>query len=83
MTTNSWEDFQTRKAAAAPADPALEPAVIKPRRRRSEPRESALADLLMQAVTLASERRGRITRAQSIREQTPLEVLQQAMRRAR
>jgi len=85
MSTNSstWDEFQTRKAVAAPADLVLEPALSKPRKRRPDPKESTLADLLMQAVTLASERRGRISRAESVREQTLLEVLQQTMRRPR
>ena len=83
MSTNSstWDEFQARKAAAAPSDLVLEPALSKPRKRRPEPKESALADLLLQAVTLASERRGRISKAQLAREQTVLEVLQQTIRR--
>jgi hypothetical protein len=35
----------------------------------------------MEAMTLASSRRGRISRAEWIREQTLLEVLTEAMRR--
>jgi uncharacterized membrane protein len=69
MSANSsWDEFQVRKAAAAPSDPMLEPAVSKPRKRRPEAKESALADLLLQAIHLAGGRRGRITRAQSVRE---------------
>jgi uncharacterized membrane protein len=81
--SSSWDEFQVRKAAAAPSDVALEPAVSKPRKRRPGAKETALADLLLEAVTLASGRRGRITRAQSVREQTLLEVLSTAMRSAR
>jgi hypothetical protein len=77
------EEFQARKAAADPPDLVLEPALSKPRKRRPEPKESTLADLLMQAVTLAGERRGRISRVGRIREQTLLEVLTEAIRRAR
>jgi hypothetical protein len=83
MSANTWDEFQARKAAADPSDLVLEPALSKPRKRRPEPKESTLADLLMQAITLAGERRGRISRAESVREQTLLEVLQQTMRRAR
>ena len=78
----TWDEFQVRKAAA-PSDLVSEPALSKPRRRRPEAKESALADLLLQAIQVAGGRRGRITRAQSVREQTLLEVLQQTMRRAR
>jgi hypothetical protein len=81
MSANTWDEFQARKAAADPADLVLEPALSKPRKRRPEPKESTLADLLMQAVTLAGERRGRISRAERIREQTLLEVLSETMRR--
>jgi hypothetical protein len=81
---STWEEFQARKAAADSSDLVLEPALSKPaRKRRPEPKESTLADLLMQAVTLAGARRGRISRAESVRERTLLEVLEQTMRRAR
>jgi hypothetical protein len=81
---STWEEFQARKTAADSSDLVLEPALSKPaRKHRSEPKESTLADLLMQAVTLAGERRGRISRAESVRERTLLEVLEQTMRRAR
>jgi hypothetical protein len=79
---STWEEFQARKAAADPSDLVLEPALSKAaRKRRPEPKESTLAALLMQAVTLASARRGRLSRAERIREQTLLEVLSEAMRR--
>jgi hypothetical protein len=59
---------------------------IKPARKRGpggEAKESSLARLLMQAIHLAGTRRGRLSQAERIREQTLLEVLQAAMRRAR
>ena len=92
MSTNSspWDDaqFQVRKDAERPdddqPDPRLEP-VWHARNRKPTPEATTVSgsDLLMQAISLAGARRGRITRAQSVREQTLLEVLQQAMRRAR
>ena len=89
MSTNSstWDEFQTRKDAERPDDdqpnPRLEPWHARNRKPASEATTGSVSDLLMQAISVAGGRRGRIARAQAIREQTLLEVLQQAMRRAR
>ena len=45
--------------------------------------EPSLSALLLQAIHLAGTRRGRLSRAERIREQTLLEVLTEAMRKAR
>jgi hypothetical protein len=48
----------------------------------AEAKESSLAGLLLQAIQLAGTRRGRLAQAESIREQTLLEVLTTKIRRA-
>ena len=72
----TWDEFTARKAARETGE---EPA-IQPKPKRQEP---ALSVVLMQAIHLAGTRRGRIPRAERIREQTLLEVLGEALRRAR
>jgi hypothetical protein len=46
-----------------------------------EAKEDSLADLLLRAIDLAAMRRGRISQAERIREQTLLEVLAAAVNR--
>jgi hypothetical protein len=90
----SWSDFQARKLAQAQATPgalgeALTQSIAlvkkKPGRKPKPPveaKEVLIADLLRQAVELAIARRGRITAEERIKEQTLLEVLTGALRRA-
>ena len=91
----SWGDFQARKLARAMegGSDALSEAltqsisIVKKRKKRTptppvEAKEITLADVLKQAVEIAMTRRGRIVQEDSIREQTLLEVLTSAMRRA-
>ena len=61
--------------------------IVKERKKRKpkppvEPKEVALADVLKQAVDIAMSRRGRVAQEDAIREQTLLEVLASAMKRA-
>jgi hypothetical protein len=72
----TWDDFTARRTAPETDE---EPA-IQPKPKRQEP---SLSAVLMQAIHLAGTRRGRISRAERIREQTLLEVLGEALRRAR
>jgi hypothetical protein len=44
-------------------------------------KEASLADLLLQAIDLASTQRGRISQAEKVREQTLMEVLAAAINR--
>ena len=71
----TWDEFTARKAARETGE---EPA-IQPKPKRQEP---ALSVVLMQAIHLAGTRRGRLSQAESVREQTLLEVLTAAIRRA-
>jgi hypothetical protein len=77
----TWDEFTTRQAGEDLADPRTE--IQPPPRKRPEAKESSLSAALMQAIHLAGTRRGRISRAERIREQTLLEVLSETMRRAR
>jgi hypothetical protein len=82
-----WDDFTARRTASETGDlPAIadksEPAG-QPKLARNKRQEPALSALLMQAIQLAGARRGRLSRAERIREQTLLEVLSGTMRNAR
>jgi hypothetical protein len=46
-----------------------------------EVKEASLADLLLQAIDLAGTRRGRLSQAEKVREQTLIEVLAAAVNR--
>lgn len=70
----TWDGFNARQTAPETGE---EP---PSQRKRQEP---SLATLLMQAIHLAGTRRGRLSRAERIREHTLLEVLSESMRRAR
>jgi hypothetical protein len=71
----TWDEFSLRQAARETGEePALPP---KPKRQES------LSSVLLEAIHLAGARHGRLSRAERIREMTLLEVLSQAMRRAR
>jgi hypothetical protein len=73
----TWEGFTARQAAAeTDEEPQIPPKPAK--NRRSEP---SLANLMMEAIHLAGSRRGRLSRADRIREQTLLAVLSEAIRR--
>jgi hypothetical protein len=78
--TTSWDEFTARRAGEELADPRTE--IQPPPRQRREAKES-LSAVLLEAIHLAGARRGRISRAERIREQTLLEVLSETMRRAR
>ena len=77
----AWDEFTARRAGEDLADPRTE--IQPPPRKRPEARESSLSALLLEAIHLAGARRGRISRAERIREQALLEVLSETMRRAR
>jgi hypothetical protein len=75
------EDWPTTARQTAPEtgeEPASQPKPLA-RNKRLEP---SLSALLLQAIHLAGTRRGRLSKAE-LREQTLLEVLMAAMRRAR
>jgi len=78
--TAIWDEFTARPTVRETGED-LES--IQPSRPRREAREPALSAVLMQAIHLASTRRSRISQTERIREQTLLEVLTEAMRRAR
>ena len=76
----TWDDFIGGQTAPETGE---EPAgQLKPfaKNKRQEP---SLSALLLQAIHLAGARRGRLSRAERIREATLLEVLSTAMRSAR
>jgi hypothetical protein len=75
----TWDDFTARRTGEEVADPRT--GIQQPPPKRPEAKESSLSAALMQAIHLAGARRGRISRAERIREQTLLEVLSEAMRR--
>jgi hypothetical protein len=79
--TTTWDEFSARRAGEDLADPRTD--IQPPPRKRPEAKESSLAAVLMQAIHLAGARRGRLSRAERIREMTLLEVLSETMRRAR
>lgn len=75
----TWEEFAERKngggkAAAVP--------IRRPKRKPAAAPEATVAGLLMQAVRVAIARRGRESREIAAREETLVEVLQAAIRRA-
>jgi hypothetical protein len=75
----TWDEFTARRAGEDLADhprTGIQPPL--PKRK-----ESSLSTLLIEAIHLAGARRGRLSRAERIREQTLLEVMTEAMRRAR
>jgi hypothetical protein len=85
----TWDDYAARQAAWETGEDlsghlagSIKPVHTRKRRSVSEAKESSLAGLLMQAIHLAGTRRGRLSQAESIREQTLLEVLTAAIRRA-
>jgi hypothetical protein len=61
---STWDDFTARKTARETG----EELDVQPKPKRQEP---SLAALLMQAIHLASERRGRISKAESVRASRP------------
>jgi hypothetical protein len=71
----TWDEFTARQARETGEAGSIQP---PPRR---EARESSLSALLLQAIHAAGARRGRLSRAERIREQTLLEVLGETMRR--
>jgi hypothetical protein len=76
----TWDDYTARQAAPeAGEEPASQP---KPFAKNKRP-EPPLSALLLQAIQLASTRRGRLSKAERIREATLLEVLSTAMRSGR
>jgi hypothetical protein len=70
----TWEEFTARRAGEDFADPRIVPPPKRPEARQSS--------LLLEAIHLAGARRGRLSRAERIREQTLLEMLSETMRRA-
>jgi hypothetical protein len=85
----TWDDYTARQAAREAGEDlsshlagSIKPVRTRKRCPGGEAKESSLAGLLMQAIHLAGTRRGRLSQADSIREQTLLEVLTAAIRRA-
>jgi len=76
----TWDEFTARQAVRETGED-LES--IQPSRQRRETKESSLSAVLIEAIHVAGTRRGRIARAERIREQTLLEVLSETMRRTR
>ena len=76
----TWDEFTARRAGEDLDDPRT--GIPPTPRKRPEAKEPSLSALLLEAIHLAGARRGRISRAERIREQL-LEVLTEAMRRAR
>ena len=72
--------MQTRRKGPETSEEPDSPLKPLAKNKRQEP---SLADLLLQGIQLAGARRGRLSRAERIREQTLLEVLTSAMRSAR
>ena len=71
----TWDEFSARRTALETGEePAIQP--------KSKRQASSLSDLLMQAIQLAGARRGRLSRAERIRDQTLLEMLTAAVRSA-
>ena len=82
----TWDEYTARQAARETGEELGAQPVKQTRarkRRTGEAKEASLAGLLLQAIQLAGTRRGRLSQAESIREQTLLEVLTDAMRRVR
>jgi hypothetical protein len=76
----TWDDYTARQTAPETGEePASQPKPLAKNKRQ----EPSLSALLMQAIHLAGARRGRLSRAERIREQTLLEVLSTTMRSAR
>ena len=78
--TTTWDEFTARKAARETGEDFES---IQPSRQRREAKESSLSAVRLEAIHLAGGRRGRISRAERIRQMTLLEVLTETMRRAR
>ena len=81
----TWEEYSARQAARETGEEFGGQPVKQTRarkRRTGEAKEASLAGLLLQAIQLAGTRRGRLSQAESIREQTLLEVLTATIRRA-
>jgi hypothetical protein len=78
----TWDEFTALKAARETGEDLAE-SIQPPPRQRREARESSLSALLLQAIPAAGARRGRISRAERIRQMTLLEVLSETMRRTR
>jgi hypothetical protein len=83
----TWDDFTARQTAPEAGDLAAIASRSEPERRpklaRNKRTEPSLSALLLQAIQAAGVRRGRLSRAERIREATLLEVLSTAMRSAR
>ena len=74
----TWDEFTARRTVPETGEEPDSPLKPLAKNKRQEP---SLADLLLQAIQLAGARRGRLSRAERIREQTLLEVLSVALRR--
>jgi hypothetical protein len=74
----TWDEFTARRTAPETGEETSLPKLA--RNKRPEP---ALSVLLLQAIHLAGALRGRLSKAERIREATLLEVLSTAMRSAR
>jgi hypothetical protein len=77
----TWEEFTARREREDLPDPRT--GIPPTPRKRPEAKGTSFSALLLEAIHLAGARRGRLSRAERIREQTLLEVLTEATRRAR
>ena len=77
----TWDEFTARREHEDLAD--LRTGIPPTPRKRPDAKGTSLSTLLLEAIHLAGARRGRLSRAERIREQTLLEVLTEATRRAR
>jgi hypothetical protein len=74
-----WDVWPQRQT---PPEPGEEPA-SQAKLARTKRQEPSLSAVLLQAIHLAGARRGRLSRAELLREATLLEVLSTTMRSAR
>ena len=74
-----WDNFTARQIMEEPDGAAID----RQGKRRAAKTSPSLSALLLEAIQAAGTRRGRITRAEHIREATLLEVLTTAIRRTR
>ena len=74
----TWDEFTARRTAPETSEEPDSQLKSFAKNKRQEP---SLSALLLQAIQLAGARRGRLSQAERIREQTLLEVLSVALRR--
>jgi hypothetical protein len=73
--STTWDEFTARQARETGEAESIQ---LPPRREAKGP---SLSAVLLEAIHAAGARRGRISRAERIREMTLLEVLSETLRR--